>query len=477
MKKSFYFYTIYILNIFIVLVSLISILFKSLYLLIIIGIIALVQVFLLLFLKKYTIKKDFNDLYGIKNINEKDLLSVINNYVDNYNSTKKIKHVAKNGNVDFDKAKEIIILKDDYRDLILSQVFSENKVKTLYEISKLIIDIEDLNKLLDSILEKIANFFGAKSGSIILWDNKREELIINNVYNLDHKFIGSTISIGDGISGYVAFTGEPLIIRKDSKNLKFNIDRKDITDSIIFPIFYHKDLIGIISLNDTPLIKIMKDEEVINLMSSFANQTAIIILNNNLIKKLKNIYKSTIKTLVYAIDAKDPYTAGHSERVTYYSLEIGKKINLDTQSLERLEFAAILHDVGKIGIPEDILAKPTKLDKEEYEIIKNHPKLSYKIVKPIELPWDISDDVLSHHERWDGKGYPNGKKEENISLYSRIIAIADAFDAMISDRPYRRGLTINEAIDEISKNIGQQFDPNLSLLFISMIRNNELKFN
>lgn len=178
-------------------------------------------------------------------------------------------------------------------------------------------------------------------------------------------------------------------------------------------------------------------------------------------KMLTDSYKSTIMTLSNAVDARDSYTAGHSERVARISLMIGKQMKLSLQDVKELEYAALFHDIGKIGIPDDILLKSSKLTDEEYTVIQRHPVLGVNILKSIEFLKEILPIVKHHHERYDGKGYPDKMLRDDIPLCSRIIAVADTYDAMTSDRPYRKRLAHQVAVSEIVKNKGMQFDPNV----------------
>lgn len=185
-----------------------------------------------------------------------------------------------------------------------------------------------------------------------------------------------------------------------------------------------------------------------------------------MVKDLKELFYNTLKAISSALDSKDPYTHGHSMRVTMYSLILARKLNLDDKMLEEIETAGLLHDIGKIGIPQNILCKPGKLTDEEFAIMKSHPEKGEKILTGIKKLAIISNWLKTHHERWDGRGYPLGLKGEEIPFSSRIIALADTYDAMTSTRSYRKALTHEIAISEIEKCAGTQFDPNLAKIFV-----------
>ncbi|PKM57017.1 MAG: hypothetical protein CVU98_08205 [Firmicutes bacterium HGW-Firmicutes-3] len=184
--------------------------------------------------------------------------------------------------------------------------------------------------------------------------------------------------------------------------------------------------------------------------------------------KLSMSYKSTVNALSKAIDARDPYTAGHSERVSYISKAIGKVMKLPEKKLYELEIAALLHDVGKLGVPDSILNKVGKLNTYEYNQIKCHPEIAVNILETIDFIKEDLPSILHHHERVDGFGYPSGLKGENIPLNSRIIAVSDAYDAMTSNRPYRQGLSHEMAIEEIIRNKDTQFDSKIVDAFLSV---------
>ena len=183
---------------------------------------------------------------------------------------------------------------------------------------------------------------------------------------------------------------------------------------------------------------------------------------------------SLIKALSQAIEAKDPYTRGHSERVAEYSRKLGIKMGLDKEKVEALYWAGILHDIGKIAVPTNILIKPEKLTDEEYEKIKIHPEFSYKICKELKTLKQVLPAIRHHHERYDGNGYPDGLKENKIPLEARIMAVCDSFDAMTSDRAYRKALSKEEAIKILRNGKGKQWDPEIVDKFISLINEENL---
>ncbi len=191
-------------------------------------------------------------------------------------------------------------------------------------------------------------------------------------------------------------------------------------------------------------------------------------------EKIKDAFVSSIYALAATIDAKDHYTYGHSSNVAVLSEALAKRAGFDEKDIEIVRNAGLLHDIGKVGIPESVLSKPGFLSNEEYEIMQGHVVQSINIIKHIPNLIDTVPVVISHHERYDGKGYPRGIKGENIPILGRVICIADSFDAMTTDRPYRKGLSLEQAVYELRKNAGTQFDPNLVDVFIDMVTKGEL---
>lgn len=181
--------------------------------------------------------------------------------------------------------------------------------------------------------------------------------------------------------------------------------------------------------------------------------------NDKLIEDLKELFSGTIKAIMEALDAKDSYTSGRSKRITIYSTLIAKKLGLSTFDISKIELAGMLHDIGMIGISDDILYKIDELTQEEYDEIKKHISYSVKILEDIKQLKDVVEIIKYHHEKYDGTGYPNGTKGDEIPLGARIIAITDAFDSIISDRSYRSSIDQNEALNKIKEGSGTQFDP------------------
>jgi len=236
---------------------------------------------------------------------------------------------------------------------------------------------------------------------------------------------------------------------KSYSDIKFHI--RELTIIISLSIFLglillYFLLIRVINNSSKTLIKQNQDLVVSKLETELAYS------------KLNESYKHTIIALSNSIDARDPYTAGHSERVSRLSLNIGRELGLNKDKLDTLEIAALLHDIGKIGISDEILHKTGRLNEYEYKKIKEHPSIGVNILKDIDFLKNAVPFILHHHERFDGYGYPLGIKGYEIPLEARIIAVADSYDAMVSDRPYRKGLSQDIAISELIKFKNIQFD-------------------
>ncbi|PMQ01238.1 MAG: hypothetical protein CBR30_06995 [Dictyoglomus sp. NZ13-RE01] len=260
-----------------------------------------------------------------------------------------------------------------------------------------------------------------------------------------------------------SFRNEEGIILKTLEDKVSQISDEEVsvyTNVTNFPIFY-------IRFNT---IKKFEDEERA-FFERYGRYVANLFQMVTSHQRAKELLLGYMLSITRAIESKDPYTKGHSERVTFLSLFIGEKLQLDKESLQKIMMAGLLHDVGKIGVPEEILNKKGKLTEEEFEIIvKEHPTIGEEIILPLDP--EIARIVRHHHEKWDGTGYPDGLSGEDIPLLSRIIAIADVFDALTSDRPYRKAYELEKAIEIMMEESGKKLDPYITNIFISNISTN-----
>lgn len=204
------------------------------------------------------------------------------------------------------------------------------------------------------------------------------------------------------------------------------------------------------------------------LCASLCNTLSIFLENLMFLEDAQSMFIGTLHALTSAIDAKDSYTFGHSERVALLSEMLARAAGIDEAVVERIYIAGLVHDVGKIGVPESVLCKPGKLTDEEFSLIKMHPGIGANMLRDIRQMEDLIPGVLYHHERWDGRGYPEKRMGLDIPLFGRVIGLADAFDAMSSDRTYRSALNIDEVLKEISDCKGSQFDPELAEIFLKL---------
>ncbi len=205
----------------------------------------------------------------------------------------------------------------------------------------------------------------------------------------------------------------------------------------------------------------------------FLARVRCLVRTKRLNDELVNV-ENTILALANAIEAKDPYTEGHVDRVASYALSLGKEIGLASWGLQALRKAAMLHDVGKIGVDESILLKPGPLSEEEFNQLKTHTVIGERICRPLGQERLILEVIRNHHERYDGKGYPDGLAGEDIPIAARIMAVVDAYDALTSDRPYRSRLSQEQAVEILKQEAGKQFDPQIAMAFVSMLETGRL---
>ena len=241
----------------------------------------------------------------------------------------------------------------------------------------------------------------------------------------------------------------------------------DVKSLLIYPLVVGETVVGAVGIGEhrdwdrSPMTA-----EKAALCQTIVNQGAIAVGHALKHQALEEAFTGTIRSLAEAIDAKDPSTRGHSDWVSKYAIMIGRQLNLDNGGLDELKYAGYLHDVGKIGIPDETLGKSSQLSIEEWKLMKKHPIVSARILEPVPISNTIKSAIRHHHERFDGKGYPYGLAGESIPLPARILAVADSYEAMTSDRPYRRALSDEQAISELERCSGTQFDPGIVEAFL-----------
>ncbi len=238
---------------------------------------------------------------------------------------------------------------------------------------------------------------------------------------------------------------------------------------LLVPFRIREEIIGVLGVSD-PDMGMDHAHEPLFLLHILSERASLTVENILLYDTLFMNLHATLRALVRSLEAKDPYTKLHSERVTQWAVEIAKKMGCSEEEIESLTFAGHLHDIGKIGIRDQILMKPGRLTDEEYEIIKTHPVIGAEIVGHLGLLQAETSIIRHHHERWDGKGYPDGLKEKEIPKLSRILAVADTYDAITSRRPYRDAKSDQFALDEIVRNSGTQFDPHVVDAFVLLMK-------
>jgi putative nucleotidyltransferase with HDIG domain len=347
-----------------------------------------------------------------------------------------------------------------------------NAMITIDEIVTAILSTLDTEKIVETVLTHMRDVCPCDSVSVTLLDSNDTDSA--QVYmrggNPGGEKLEEVISLTPEEVQKLQNNPKSLMITDMDRNFPSYIapmGRHGFKSFLISPVFLKQKLSCIITMGYLEAPEHDKDD--LNQARQLADQVAVALSNSRLVKELDQLNWGTLTALALAIDEKSPWTSGHSGRVTNMALKIGKVFGFNQEELDNLHRAGLLHDIGKIGTPPDILDKHEKLTNEEYRIIQEHPGKGARILKPIKAYADIIPIVKEHHEWFNGKGYPNGLAGEALSLGSRIMAVADTFDAIISDRPYRSGMSREGVIECIKEGAGNQFDPMVVQAFLEVM--------
>ena len=357
----------------------------------------------------------------------------------------------------------------------------QNAIERSNEWEKQLVTLMVLSRILNSTLEHrtvrrramqaATELMKAEVASLLLIDEETNRLYFEVALGDKEETVKTFhLEMGEGIAGWVAKHGEPLIVHDTQSEPRFfsKVDRKSkfTTKNVIcVPVKVKEKTIGVLEAINKLGGEAFSDDDL-TIFQSLADQVAVALDNARLLAEIEGLFFQTAESLADAIEKRDPYTGGHTKRVTTYSLAIGEELNLESNEMRWLKLAAILHDIGKIGVEDRILRKADKLDEEEYDQMKQHTLMGAEIIGHIKQLHGIIPGLKYHHEKIDGKGYPEGLADDNIPLIAKIVAVADTFDAMTSDRPYRKPLKKEKACEELRRCCGTQFDRGLVDAFL-----------
>lgn len=346
------------------------------------------------------------------------------------------------------------------------------ELSLIQELGKAINSSLDLDSVLNYFIDMTTRITEADCASLMLYDEASNELYVEVYRGFDDNSIEDfRLKVGEGVAGKAAATHRSIKLDDTDQSKEYldfgRFSGKNLT-LMSAPLINKENLVGVINCERRLEKKGPFTSENLDLLETLASQASIAIENARLYHNLLNVYLETIRSLAAAIDAKDSYTHGHSRRVTDLSVGLALEMKLPKTEVDTIRHASLLHDVGKIGISEKILLKPGRLTDDEFETIKSHPYIGAGILNSIEFLHSVCEIIKHHHERYDGKGYPDGLAGDEIPLGARIICVADSFDAITSCRPYRKPLTFDEATEEVKRCAGGQFDPKVAEAFVSL---------
>jgi putative nucleotidyltransferase with HDIG domain len=353
------------------------------------------------------------------------------------------------------------------------------KLSLLIQLGRILNSTLDRQEVRKRALQAATQLMKAQAGSLLLLEGDSQRLHFDVALGEHEEVLKSMcLEVGEGIAGWVARSGKGVIVNSPDKDARFSA-RADgengfrTRNVICVPLKVRNKTIGVLeALNKNGNKGFNRGD--LSMFSSLADLVAIALDNARLYQELEEMFLETADSLSEAIEKRDPYTGGHTKRVTAYSLAVARRLHLGCDELKNVRIASVLHDIGKIGIEDKILRKREPLNAEELTIIKGHAMIGAEIMHPVRQLRGMIPGVKYHHEQVDGSGYPEGLTGDETPLVARIVAVADAYDAMTTDRPYRRALDKDRAVDELRKCSGTQLDGRVVDAFIEAYRNGEI---
>ena len=359
------------------------------------------------------------------------------------------------------------MLSGENADIILEKTRLSDKTADLSKQEYIYDSIDDSPTDNDIIFQKIAELalklVDGEVCSIFLFDKQDNEfhpkVVFGDTAGVHQNYINNPV---------LKIIFDDVVERKEAILINSN-DNPEVSPSLICaPLMIRNSILGILSIRKKKNREVFNKKDLHHILS-LTKRASLNLENKILYESIYSSIMDTLKSLISSIEARDHYTEQHCQRVTELSIRIAASMHCSEKDIESLKIAGILHDVGKIAVPDSILLKPDGLTQEEYLIIKNHPAIGENILKPVVLLDKERIVIQCHHERWDGKGYPLGISGNDIPFLARILAVADSFDAMTNNRPYRMALPIEKAVEELIKNKNTQFDPDIVEAFIKII--------